>query len=387
MKKKYQVFVSSTYEDLKEERKAVYQCLLENDCFPVGMESFPASSMTQMEYITKMLKECDYYLLILAQRYGSIAEDGLSYTEKEYNYADEIGIPILTFVSNETNEISIDKTETDTNKIECLKKFRDRVCKNRLVKFYSDINELKSHISTSINKCIRDFPSIGCIREENEIYSSKEIKITPKTSTYVNVNQQGHFTFDYSNNNGEYTIGQGDYTFITKWSKASNTSIHTYNDGTGIDSIALIKNIGDIKNITDIKGDFSSRVRSPSINDAVIWKNKNGKYAITKVLAIKDDSRGAEHDELTCEYVIFDEMQDNNLPLVTDQQHISGELIKRLLELIKENPSITRVQLSAKLGISRQTITRALQTLLRQRIIKRIGSDKTTHWQVIEKNK
>ena len=32
MKKKYQVFISSTYADLKEERMAVTQCLLDNDC-------------------------------------------------------------------------------------------------------------------------------------------------------------------------------------------------------------------------------------------------------------------------------------------------------------------------------------------------------------------
>jgi hypothetical protein len=34
MDKRYQVFVSSTYSDLKEERKDVMQTLLEMDCFP-----------------------------------------------------------------------------------------------------------------------------------------------------------------------------------------------------------------------------------------------------------------------------------------------------------------------------------------------------------------
>ena len=70
MKKKYQVFISSTYTDLKQERMAVTQCLLDNDCIPVGMEQFPASGMSQMDYIKKMLDDCDYYILILAGRYG-----------------------------------------------------------------------------------------------------------------------------------------------------------------------------------------------------------------------------------------------------------------------------------------------------------------------------
>ena len=40
--KRYQVFVSSTYEDLQEERREVMQALLELDCIPAGMELFPA---------------------------------------------------------------------------------------------------------------------------------------------------------------------------------------------------------------------------------------------------------------------------------------------------------------------------------------------------------
>ena len=86
--KKYQVFVSSTYEDLKEERAAVSQTLLDLGCIPVGMEQFPASGMSQMDYIKKMLETCDYYILILAGRYGSVdLADGIGYTEKEYDYA------------------------------------------------------------------------------------------------------------------------------------------------------------------------------------------------------------------------------------------------------------------------------------------------------------
>lgn len=45
MDKRYQVFVSSTYEDLREERGAVMQALLGLDCIPTGMESFPAKRL------------------------------------------------------------------------------------------------------------------------------------------------------------------------------------------------------------------------------------------------------------------------------------------------------------------------------------------------------
>ena len=135
----------------------------------------------------------------------------------------------------------------------------------------------------------------------------KVITITKKTQLYCSLEMSGTFTFDYSNNNGEYVIGKGTSIFRTRWSKSSDTSIHAYKDGTGIAAIALLKDVGDIQSIKEIEGDFSSLVRTPRIGDAVVWKNDKGNYAITKVISIKDDTRGSKCDELTCDYVILND--------------------------------------------------------------------------------
>ena len=88
MEKKYQVFISSTYTDLIEERKKVLDILLMADCIPAGMEAFVATDAEQFEVIKKVIDLCDYYVLILGRRYGSInADTGISYTEMEYEYA------------------------------------------------------------------------------------------------------------------------------------------------------------------------------------------------------------------------------------------------------------------------------------------------------------
>ena len=63
MNKRYQVFVSSTYADLKEERQRVIQTLMEMDCIPAGMELFPAADEEQWLFIRKVIDDCDYYLL------------------------------------------------------------------------------------------------------------------------------------------------------------------------------------------------------------------------------------------------------------------------------------------------------------------------------------
>ncbi|UHM90785.1 DUF4062 domain-containing protein [Rahnella victoriana] len=88
MKKKLQVFVSSTFTDLKEERQAAVSAILTLGHIPAGMELFTANDKSQWETIERWINESDAYMLILGGRYGSIDEaTGISYTEKEFNYA------------------------------------------------------------------------------------------------------------------------------------------------------------------------------------------------------------------------------------------------------------------------------------------------------------
>ena len=146
---------------------------------------------------------------------------------------------------------------------------------------------------------------IGIVVTIVSFVRKKTITISTKTKLYVNPCEKGAFVFDYSNNNGQYTIGTKENIFNTKWSKASNTCIHAYKDGQGIECIALIKGPIELSKIEKIEGDFSSRCRTASVGDVVVWKNENGKYALTKVVKIKDDTKGDSVDELECEYLIL----------------------------------------------------------------------------------
>lgn len=164
MNKKYQVFISSTYKDLMDERAAVTQCLLEMGCIPVGMEQFPASNMSQMDYIKMMLDDCDYYVLILAGKYGSCDSNGMGYTEKEYDYAISQGIPVMSFVIKDTGKLISEKCETTIVGSQKLQAFRNKVCAGKLVKFYTDTGSLQAAVAISLNRCIQDFPAVGWIR-------------------------------------------------------------------------------------------------------------------------------------------------------------------------------------------------------------------------------
>ncbi|MGL6502394.1 DUF4062 domain-containing protein [Aeromonas caviae] len=165
MNKRYQVFVSSTYADLQDERAKVIQTLMEMDCIPAGMELFPAMDEEQFEFIKKIIDDCDYYLLILGARYGSISvDDGLSYTEKEYQYAKEKGMKIIALVHGEPDQLPVAKTDRNPELYEKLVKFRSEVCTNRLVKFWTSAIELPSLVALNLPKTIKAYPAVGWVR-------------------------------------------------------------------------------------------------------------------------------------------------------------------------------------------------------------------------------
>lgn len=164
MNRKYQVFVSSTYRDLKEERLAVTQFLLKMGFIPVGMEQFPASNMSQMEYIKMMLDSCDYYLLILAGKYGTIDTDGIGFTEKEYDYAIANNIPVMSILIKDIGKLASEKCEQTDEGRALLKNFRNKVSAGKMVDFYTDIGSLTSAVGAAVYSCVQNFPGKGWIR-------------------------------------------------------------------------------------------------------------------------------------------------------------------------------------------------------------------------------
>src|SRR5688500_15926185 len=92
------IFVSSTFEDLIGARRKVFEAILGLGCRPVGMEGFGAADLPPWEKIKREIDEADCCVTVVAGRYGTVDENGVSYTEKEYTYAIERGKPILIFL-------------------------------------------------------------------------------------------------------------------------------------------------------------------------------------------------------------------------------------------------------------------------------------------------
>ena len=165
MEKKHQVFVSSTYEDLQVERQEVMHVLLELDCIPSGMELFPAANDSQWELIKGVIDDCDYYVVIIAGRYGSIGPSGLSYTEMEYRYAVEKGKPVVAFLHGDPDSIPFKWTEKSEDGKEKLQAFCDLVQK-RVCKEWKTSDGLGSVVGRSLVTLQKRHPAVGWIRAD-----------------------------------------------------------------------------------------------------------------------------------------------------------------------------------------------------------------------------
>ena len=162
----YQVFVSSTYEDLKLERQEVMAAVVGTGNVPIGMEYFPAGNASPFDFIKKQIDSADYYVLIMAGKYGSINEEtGISYTEMEFDYALSKGVPVAVFAIKDPSSLTGSKLEIDDpNKRQLLEKFRTKALKGRMAKLWEDVKDLKSSVKDSIQHMIKASPRCGWVR-------------------------------------------------------------------------------------------------------------------------------------------------------------------------------------------------------------------------------
>lgn len=165
--KRYQIFLSSTFKDLEEERRAVQDAIISMGDFPVQMESFPATDQSQMDYIAPLIEQSDYYVLIIGGRYGTIDDDGFSFTHKEFKHAVEKGVPVLVMVHGKPENIAAGKSESTEIGRKKLKEFIAEAENKRIRKAWETIGELKLAVREALDHAKRAKPRIGWVRGDS----------------------------------------------------------------------------------------------------------------------------------------------------------------------------------------------------------------------------
>jgi uncharacterized protein DUF4062 len=163
MQTKYQIFISSTYDDLKEERERVIKAILEMGHIPVGMEMFSAADESQWNIIKRRIEESDYYLVVVANRYGSTDDDGVSYTEREYDYAVGQGVPAIGFLLDDKAPWPTNRNDSDPVTKKRLEDFKNKL-KKRLIKLWSTKDELAASIVLALTPLMTEQPRPGWVR-------------------------------------------------------------------------------------------------------------------------------------------------------------------------------------------------------------------------------
>lgn len=157
MKKKYQVFISSTYIDLKDERQAAVEAILSSGHIPAGMELFCASNDSQWKVIERWIDDSDIFLLILGGRYGSIEpKSEKSYVQLEYEYAERKGKIILPIVISDDflkqKSSKLGKFVIEESFPNLYSNFKESVLSSKLVSFFNGYDEIKIAVLKSIKK-------------------------------------------------------------------------------------------------------------------------------------------------------------------------------------------------------------------------------------------
>jgi hypothetical protein len=166
-KKKLQVFVSSTFVDLRQERQAAVEAILEAGHIPAGMELFASGDESQMEVIRQWIDDSDVFFLILGGRYGSVEPiSKKSYIQLEFEYATEKKKPIFSVVMTDVEFDRRNKEDSSKCEREYFKEWKDfrNTVRQKLVEHWSDSKDIKLAVHKSLAHFVRDESLVGWIR-------------------------------------------------------------------------------------------------------------------------------------------------------------------------------------------------------------------------------
>lgn len=190
--RRFQIFVSSTFEDLKKERKKAIEVIFERGHIPIALERFSAANKSDLEVIKKVMAECQVYILILGHRYGSIPPgEEISYTELEYELAKQNNLLILPFILRTEEIHKRRKEELDPNNakdkaellnLAKLERFHDSIRQYR--QLWRPEDDFKYKVLKALDDNLKECKKPGFVRVEEE-----------KVTNVVSVSQN-EFIFD-----------------------------------------------------------------------------------------------------------------------------------------------------------------------------------------------
>jgi hypothetical protein len=134
---------------------------------PAGMELFPASDESAWQLIQDVIESSDYYVLLIGGRYGSLDEDGISYTENEYDYAFSNKTPVIALLHKNPDNLPRGKTDTNKDAWNKLKAFREKVESKHTCVYWETPEDLKAKLIVGLIAMVKKRPAVGWVRADS----------------------------------------------------------------------------------------------------------------------------------------------------------------------------------------------------------------------------
>jgi len=160
------VYISSTYEDLKEERMAAISAVSSLGLGVKCMEDYGAAEVRPLDQCLEDVRNCQAFIGIIGLKYGSIVRGnrGKSFTQLEYEEAGRRGIDRCMFLCPDAGEGPPRPRDTDSSRIDA---FRALVREDKLLGTFDDPESLRKAIMASEIRTLKPTPGalLGLVKQ------------------------------------------------------------------------------------------------------------------------------------------------------------------------------------------------------------------------------
>lgn len=236
------VFISSTFVDLKEERKAVAEILRKLDFRINALDIAPAADDDSKSEILQGIKESDFIILLVGERYGSIVTEMSSrnsVTHWEYLQAKSRQKSVLVyFIKKDSNDPLNTDDGTEPQRIkkkEALDRFKKLLSENHNPKYVDGVDDLKQEIENAIVPTYRKGlkkllkKNAALTKERDELVIKNEELLHMITSLSESLDSANNHNIDISKPRGLRALQAGSSQAITPVSTSGIAGIRGLN--------------------------------------------------------------------------------------------------------------------------------------------------------------
>jgi hypothetical protein len=126
MVKKYFVYISSTTDDLKNERRELAKIVTELGAIPILMDAFALTGADGQRAVKKAIGECDYFLNLTAHKAGERVDKSFA-LEQEFTWAEKSGVPVLALIIDDKARWKDAKKDKEAAAVKALKELKRRL--------------------------------------------------------------------------------------------------------------------------------------------------------------------------------------------------------------------------------------------------------------------